>query len=553
MAKRFLALNVGASSVALAEYSIAKGAAPALVNYGIAALDAPLDSGSAETILSPALLQIVREKGIKPGPVAIAVPGQMVFPRLASIPEAGGADKFEERILHEVEQNIPFPINEMIWDRHVLGENDAGERNVFIAAAKYEQIEEITSAVKAAGFLPVLVDVSPIAVTNVLKYNLGEADVCSVILDIGAKTTSLVIVDGDRIFNRSIPVAGKTLTKEIGQALGCSPEEAEQMKLERGYVALGGVVEDEDEVTDRVSKVCRAVMTRLHAEISRSINFYRGQQGGAAPVKLYLTGGSAKLPQADRFFAESLQIEVGYLDPFEGISVPAALRAGEFEADALSLAATAGLAIHLADGASFSVDLMPPELIRERRLSAKIPFVAAATAMIVGGLVLFLLGVKHDTEVATASYDAIKVGENSLRSLDQKIKSALDGEQSVEDAAEALARQYRRRYATVNRFNDVLSALGRQGLWIERWEDVDPAVTRVTVRGWRDDVEKYLAGSAKTAAEVFADKLRPMPSVAKKTDKQDSVTVIEMDSVDQADTLRQFKVQVKFNVEEEAK
>ena len=48
---------------------------------------------------------------------------------------------------------------------------------------------------------------------------------------------------------------------------------------------MGGVTEDEDEVADRVSKVCRAVMTRLNAEISRSINFYRSQQQGGTPAE----------------------------------------------------------------------------------------------------------------------------------------------------------------------------------------------------------------------------------------------------------------------------
>ena len=175
-----------------------------------------------------------------------------------------------------------------------------------IVAAKTDQVEEITAAVKGAGFTPELVDVAPIALTNALKAS-GGGDECSVILDIGAKTTSLVIVDGEKLYNRSIPVAGNMITKDIASAFGVSHDEAEQLKRENAYVALGGVVEDEDETRDRISKVCRAVMTRLHAEISRSINFYRSQQGGGMPVKLYLTGGTALLPQVDRFFAENLQ------------------------------------------------------------------------------------------------------------------------------------------------------------------------------------------------------------------------------------------------------
>jgi hypothetical protein len=143
MAKRYLTLDIGASAVKLAEFEGGKGGLT-LVNYGIAALAAPLDAGNAGALLSPALLDIVREKGIKPGPVAISISGQMVFPRFASIAAAGGAEKFDQMIRFEIEQNIPFPIDEMICDRQVLGENESGETNVMIVAAKTDQIEEIT-------------------------------------------------------------------------------------------------------------------------------------------------------------------------------------------------------------------------------------------------------------------------------------------------------------------------------------------------------------------------------------------------------------------------
>jgi type IV pilus assembly protein PilM len=150
MSKRYLTLDIGASSVKLAEYEGGKGGLT-LVNYGIAALAAPLDSGNADAILSPAILEIVREKGIKPGPVSVSISGQMVFPRFASIAAAGGSDKFDQQVRFEIEQNIPFPIDEMVCDRQVLGDNENGEKSVMIVAAKTDQVEEITSAVRAAG------------------------------------------------------------------------------------------------------------------------------------------------------------------------------------------------------------------------------------------------------------------------------------------------------------------------------------------------------------------------------------------------------------------
>ena len=318
MAKKFLTLNIGATNVALAEYESAARGSLTLLRYGVAQLAAPIDGGNAETILAPALLEIVRTTGIRPGKVSLALSGQMVFPKFAAVPMAGGAEKFEQMVRNEIEQNIPFPIDEMVCDRQVLGDTEGGDKSVMIVAAKVDQVEDVCGAVASAGFSPELVDVAPIALTNAVRAaRPDDADSCLVILDIGARTTSLVIVEGDKLYNRSIPVAGNAITKEISAALGCSLEEAELVKFEKGYVSVGGVTEDEDEVADRVSKVCRAVMTRINAEISRSINFYRSQQQGGVPAKLYLTGGTSLLPQADQFFAESLGIEVELFNPFE--------------------------------------------------------------------------------------------------------------------------------------------------------------------------------------------------------------------------------------------
>ena len=72
---------------------------------------------------------------------------------------------------------------------------------------------------------------------------------------------------------------------------------------------------------ERTSKAVRGVMTRMHAEISRSINFYRGQQGGSRPQRVLLTGGTSVIPYTESFFREKLGVEIGYFNPFENVPV----------------------------------------------------------------------------------------------------------------------------------------------------------------------------------------------------------------------------------------
>ena len=537
MAKKFLTLNIGATNVALAEYESAARGSLTLLRYGVAQLAAPIDGGNAETILAPALLEIVRTTGIRPGKVGLALAGQMVFPKFAAVPMAGGAEKFEQMVRNEIEQNIPFPIDEMVCDRQVLGDTEGGDKSVMIVAAKVDQVEAVCDAVASAGFSPELVDVAPIALTNAVRAaRPDEADGCLVILDIGARTTSLVIVEGDKLYNRSIPVAGNAITKEISAALGCSLEEAEQVKFEKGYVSVGGVTEDEDEVADRVSKVCRAVMTRLNAEISRSINFYRSQQQGGTPAKLYLTGGTSLLPQADQFFAESLGIEVELFNPFESIAAGSAVDADALASDAALLGVTAGLAQREAGAARFEINLLPPSIVSARAEKARIPVLAAGGAMVVAALVLLMLAFDREAAEISARRDAVATRISSLSSFDAKVTAATRAAASAQADAERLRATLLERSRAMHRLNVVRASL-LDGMWIESWKD-----GRITVRAWIDRV-KGKAPAGKTIGEFVVDRLKTKGAA-------EEVKILDISRIGAAKggdgQIEQFTLEVKF-------
>ncbi len=541
MAKKLLTLNIGASGIALAEYESGSGGALTLLNYGTAPLAAPIDSGNAETILAPALLDIVRTKGIRPGKVAVSVSGQMVFPRMAAIPAAGGDEKFEQMVRYEIEQNIPFPLDEMVCDRQILGDTENGDKAVLIVAAKIEQMEAVTSAVMAAGFSPEIVDVAPIALTNAMRIATGDDGSCSVILDIGAKTTSLVISEGEKLYNRSIPVAGNTITKEIAQALGCTLEEAEQIKRERAYVSLGGVAEDPDPTLDSISKVCRTVFTRLNAEISRSINFYRSQQHGSAPTRLYLTGGSALLPQVDAFFAQSLGMEVVFFNPFESVALGPGVDAAQLETDGAFLAATAGLAAAAAGNAPIAINLLPPSVVEARAEVRRVPVLAAAAACLVAALGCVLFSAYHSISVVEAKQDSISGMVRSLKGFEEKIKTAEAAQVAQEAESSALRQLLFRRPATVLRINAIRQAIG-DDLWIERWEN-----GKITIRGWSDRIDAFVARAAsKGAKESTAPEIVVARLKANAVINPDSVRVTDMSTLGKDGAIEQFVVELEF-------
>ena len=500
---RILTLNIGASKATLAEYALSGKRNLTLTAYGSADLQT-VDVNDAMSIaasLPPIISQIMRETGIHPAPLVVSLGGQMVFPRFAKIAPVGDAAKLEQLVQYEVEQNVPFPIDEIVCDHQFLGTSADGDMATMIVAAKLDGVRAVTDAVASIGLKPAVVDVSQMAVLNALRYaNPGLAG-SNVILDIGAKTTDLILVEDEKIYTRSIPYAGNAITKEIAQAFGCSFDEAEQLKLERGYVSLGGVTEDEDEITDRVSKIIRTVLTRVHAEISRSINFYRSQQGGAAPSRIFLTGGSVRLPQLDQFFMETLQINVEYLNPFTSVRVGGKVDAAALESDAFTLAESVGLALRQTDVPDLiRIDLMPPELVAQARNVRRIPFIVAGAACLLAALGLGIVMQNRECAIAKAQLEEVQSQNSALESKEKQLKSVQGQEKAEMENCDKLQKLMRTRMGALARVRAVQASL-LPGMWISKWEHVPPSGgddsdgldgVKIVVCGWKDAMDAGL-------------------------------------------------------------
>ena len=175
-------------------------------------------------------------------------------------------------------------------------------------------------------------------------------DGCSLIIDIGARSTNLIFIEPHKVFSRSIPNAGSTITQAIAKDFNEPFGAAEERKKRDGFVSLGGsYAEPEDPDVARVSKMIRNSMTRLHAEIARSISFYRSQQGGSAPQRVFLSGGSAGLPYLREFFHEKFQRPVEFFNPLRNVAVGNGLNIEEIGRSAHRMGELVGLALRASE------------------------------------------------------------------------------------------------------------------------------------------------------------------------------------------------------------
>jgi len=516
--ERILTLNIGATRLVLAEFAARPGRGPALLHYAFG----DLPEGAAET---PETLSLELERtlrgmlatgGIRPGRIQVALSGQMAFPRFVKV-LADDPAKMQEQINFEVEQNVPFPLTEAIWDRALVGQPEAGEQHVMIVAARADVVNAVTRALLNAGCEPELVDVAPVALYNAVRFNYPDEADCTLVVDIGARSTNLVFVEQDRIFYRTIPVAGNTITAEIAKNFGISLEEAEELKCTRGLVAQGGAFAVDDPEVDRLSKVIRNVMTRLNAEVSRSVSFYRSQQDGSAPARVLLTGATSQLPYMQNFFEEKLQVETAFLNPFQTVGYPESADVEQFGRDAFSLATLVGLALRRGLTCPAEINLVSQDIVARKAFRRRVPFLVLSAVGLVAALGIWILFLHRLGD----TYERQRLSNQSLLSdCEDKQERFERADKKAKDAAKR-ADAYRALLARRLAWQERMIAVDKSiddGLWLTRLNAVQtdgrPTGLHLAVSVWKD-VEKQQTknNASKTIDEMVVDRLKEQTAI----------------------------------------
>ncbi len=458
---KILALDIGASSVKVGEFQASKTHGLRLTNFNYADLGLDPDhEENRKALIISTLRNALRERNMRAARVVFSVSGQSVFTRFVKLPPVDES-KVVQIIQYEAQQNVPFPIEEVIWDYQLIGSTEKGELEVVLLAIKSDIIEDLNDGIESVGLRTDTVDVAPMALYNAVRYNEGENEGCTLVVDIGARTTNLLFIEKHRIFSRSIPIAGNAITQSIAAEFEIPFRDAEVLKKAKGFVALGGAYEEpEDEQQARVSKIIRNVMTRLHAEIGRSINFYRSQQNGSAPERMLLSGGSSVIPYTDRFFKEKLQVSVQYFNPFRNVEIAPNISRDELGKCAHFFGEVVGLGLRRLSECPLEVNLLPKSIQARKQLQRRKPFfVGAAVSLLL--IPLCLLAFTNKT--TTLKQDQLKDVRARVQRL-EALGRTLQGEEQKLDQLRA-------------RMNVIATVVDSHTWWPQLLEDIGGRLT----------------------------------------------------------------------------
>ena len=548
MSKRILTLDVGASTLKIAEFHITKDHQLELSKYGVKAVGIdPGDEANRMVYTGTALRELMQELRIKPGPVMLSLSGMHVFSRYVKLPPVSG-DKIAQVVEYEAKQNIPN-LDDVVWDRQILTGRD-GDMDVLLAAVKQQVVEDLAETIHSCGLETDLVDVSVASIYNAYRNCYPEAEGCTMILDMGAKTSNLIFAEGDQVWSRSFPVSGNSISQSIANDFSLEFGEAEALKEKVSMVALGGAYEPlEDPQADQVSKCIRGSMTRLHSEINRSINTYRSQQNGSAPTRVLLTGGSVVMGYFDMFLNEKLDVPVEYFNPLEAVVIGKDVNDEEISSDWHLLCEVIGLAQRKLGSAVMQMNLLPPSIVRERIFRKKQGVFAACFLMILG--ILGVWGWTNSEKLAQNKLYLSKldsaVGE--LQGWDEKIKTEQQDFVSVERDLLALTNVVETRTGWARVLREIKSNLP-EGVWVTQIRP-DEAMPRqkISMIGsfYKDVVYEDLDNPDNAPIRQFQDSLQASELFGE--DTRFSLSITDLNSGDEVDPITSvsvFKIEIQL-------
>ena len=344
-----------------------------------------------EELIPQALEKFLSRNEVKGDLVAISVPGQTALARFIQLPPVESS-KISEIVKYEARQQIPFPLDEVIWDYQTLGGGieESGfmlEAEVGLFAMKREQVMQHLKSFTQAKVEVELIQIAPLGLYNYLSYDkLGirpdqeqeSPTEYTIVLDMGSDNTTLLVSNGQKIWIRNVPIGGNHFTRALTKEMKLTFAKAEHLKC--------NATKSPD--PRAVFQALRPVFNDYVSEIQRSIGYFSSVNRDAKIGKVIGLGNGFKLAGLQKFLQQNLQYEVERVDTFDALSGDAVLNAPLFQENILSFAVPYGLALQLLQRTRIHTSLLPPEIATARMIRGKKPWAVASAAALLFGFAI---------------------------------------------------------------------------------------------------------------------------------------------------------------------
>src|SRR2546423_7159545 len=326
-----------------------------------------------EALVTAALSSFVQRHPFKGGQVAIGVSGQSSFARFIKLPPVE-EKRIPEIVGFEAIQQIPFPLDDVEWSYQLFRSEESPDVEVGIFAMRKELVNQHIKFFTDYDLNVQVVQMNPLAVYNAM-YHDNRTNGTTMIVDLGAENTDLIIADNETIWMRSIPIGGNNFTETLVKAFKLPFNKAEDLKRNAAT----------SKYARQIFQAMRPIFADLVAEIQRSVGFYASVHRDSRIKKIMALGGTFKLPGLQKYLQQNLQLDLERLDSLAAAPSSESKLAPTFNENILSIVSAYGLAVQAMGDAKITSNLLPAKIRREKLWKEKTPLFGAAAALFVVG------------------------------------------------------------------------------------------------------------------------------------------------------------------------
>src|SRR5712692_8964559 len=342
-----------------------------------------------DQLIREALEKFLSRNTLKGDLVAISIPGQSGLARFVKLPPVE-EKKINDIVRFEAKQQIPFNLDEVVWDYQKLGsgavtDGFAMETEIGLFAIKRDTVTRYLQHFKDVNVEVHIVQMAPLALCNFVSYDLlektePEADEddagegkkrCVVALDIGADASNLVITDGQRIiWQRHIPLGGNHFTRALTKDMKLTFAKAEHLKR--------NATKSPD--LKQILSSLKPVLNDFVGEVQRSLGYFTNTHRDANILYMVGLGNAFRLPGLQKFLGEKLQLQVRKLQKLERLDGEGVITSSAYSENVLSFGVAYGLALQGLNVARLHTNLLPQDIQVDRLIRAKKPWAVVAAA-----------------------------------------------------------------------------------------------------------------------------------------------------------------------------
>lgn len=394
----------------------------------------------------------------------MSIPSQFTFCRLLKLPVVDKT-KIHQMVQYEAQQQVPFSLDEVVWNYQVLGSPDPEHLHVILAAVRHELIQDLLTGLESHKIYIKLLEASPISSYRAFSKIFESSPGTVAVLNLGARTTDLTVLSPQTLWIRTITMGGDHFTQEIQKEMKLSFQEAEDLKHSKAELPMTPVPSPAHSVEDKLRIASEAPAKRLLAELTRSIGYFNAQFHGLHISKIYLTGGESRLKNIGSYLSQKLSVPIENIDilkhpslEVQGMADPAA---------SSSLAEVVGLGLRLLKSEKMAVNLLPKNYIA-RMASARrreMLFLSVLTVLLILIFQIFYRGALVKLE--QSRLNSIILTQQDLKSYSDQIKNYIKEMETDSNHTREIRKLIREKGQWINIFED-LQKNTPQNIWITK-------------------------------------------------------------------------------------